>query len=372
MRITFVLPYAGLSGGTRVLAIYAQRLRRRGHHLTVVSTPPFQLPFHRKLKAFLRGKGWPRTEHEPSHFDGLDVPHHVIDRWRDVTDADVPDADVVVATWWLTAHGVAKLSPQKGAKALFIQGYEVVPGQSNPQLDATWRMPFHKITISQWLVELAKDRFADPVVSHVPNGVDTQQFHAPPRGKQPCPTVGMLYAPGGFKDCPTSFAAIELARRQRPELRLIAFGAYRPEPSLPLPPNTEFYYRPSQDSIKDLYARCDVWLCGSAREGFHLPPLEAMACRCPVVSTAVGGPLDIIREGENGHLVPIADSASLADRLLRVLALPQPQWLAMSDAAYQTALRFNWDDATTAFEAALQLAIERNARGQLKPLLPQP
>ena len=36
-----------------------------------------------------------------------------------------------------------------------------------------------------------------------------------------------------------------------------------------------------------------------------------MACRCPVVSHRVGGSVDIIEEGINGHLVDIGDADGL-------------------------------------------------------------
>jgi glycosyltransferase involved in cell wall biosynthesis len=90
-----------------------------------------------------------------------------------------------------------------------------------------------------------------------------------------------------------------------------------------------------------------------------------MACRCPVVSTRCGGPLDIIEEGVNGHLVNVKDDVALADRVLRVLNLPDSEWMRMSDAAHQTASRFTWDDATDLFERALHRAIERTHRGEL-------
>src|SRR5437879_5556568 len=92
MRITFVLPHAGLSGGVRVLAIYAERLRQRGHRVSVVSTPP-PPDFARRLRSLLRGRGWPSSAaSDPSWFDGIGVPHRVLERVRPVTDADVPDA----------------------------------------------------------------------------------------------------------------------------------------------------------------------------------------------------------------------------------------------------------------------------------------
>ncbi len=80
---------------------------------------------------------------------------------------------------------------------------------------------------------------------------------------------------------------------------------------------------------------------------------------------ARGGPLDIIEEGVNGHLVNVKDVGALAAQALRVLNLPGEDWRKMSEAAYRTATRYSWNDATDRFENALQLAVERNMRGEL-------
>jgi glycosyltransferase involved in cell wall biosynthesis len=105
-------------------------------------------------------------------------------------------------------------------------------------------------------------------------------------------------------------------------------------------------------------------LCGSNREGFHLPPLEAMACRCPVVSTRVGGPLDIVKDGLNGYLVDIADDEALVRRALQILTGTESEWKAMSDAAYKTATDYTWEDATDQFEDALIRATRMRAGSQ--------
>ncbi len=362
MKITFVLPFAGLAGGIRVVATYADRLKKRGHEVFVVSLPADRISPIEQIKSLIKGKGW-LSYKEGSHFDGLDVPHKVIERWRPITDADVPDADVVIATWWETAEWVANMSEAKGAKAYFIQHHEVFEGMPKEKVEATWSLPMHKITISKWLIELAQERYGDNNVSFVPNSVDTEQFYAPPRGKQPIPTVGMLYAPIGWKGCDVSLKAFSLAAQKIPNLRLVAFGVFDPSPEMPFPEDTQYFKQPAQDTIKDIYASCDAWLCGSWSEGFHLPPLEAMACRCPVVSTRVGGPLDIVKEGVNGYLVPLGDSTALADKLTHILSLSEAEWRAMSDAAYATATEYSWDDATELFEAALHTAIERKQRG---------
>ena len=290
-----------------------------------------------------------------SHFDGLSLRHVEVTPYRPISDCDVPDGDVVIATWWETAEWVAALSPSKGTKAYFIQHHELLfDGVPRERCAATWHLPMHKITISKWLVKLARETYGDDDATLVPNSVDTDQFNAPPRGRQPFPTVGFLYSTTGFKGCSVSIKALDIVRRKFPDLRIIAFGAEPVAEHLPLPANSEFHQRPQQSAIKDLYARCDVWLCGSFSEGFHLPPLEAMACRCPVVSTEVGGSLDVIEEGVNGHLVPVGNSEALADRLIRVLSMPPDAWKIMSDAALKTAYSYSWDDAAVLLEEKLE------------------
>ena len=364
MRITFVLPVAGLQGGLRVIAIYAERLTRRGHKVVLVSVP-MTVPIRSKIKSLVLGRGWPREGRGVSHVDGIGVEHRVLDRIRPVDDSDVPDAEVVVATYYRTAYGVNSLSAAKGAKAIFIQGYEAEKGELNEELDVTWRMPMHKIVVSKWLVGLAKDRFGDSQVSHVANSVDSGLFYAPPRGKSHIPTVGLLHHNAPLKGCATSIKALRRVARELSSLRVVSFGAEHPTFNVRLPRFAEFHHQPPQNKLRELYAQCDVWLCGSNVEGFHLPPLEAMACRCPVVSTRVGGPLDIIREGVNGYLVEPGDVEGLADRVLKVLRLPSEEWVAMSNAAFNTAGGYTWDDATELFERALDLCVERQKRGEL-------
>jgi glycosyltransferase involved in cell wall biosynthesis len=361
MRITFVLPYAGLSGGIRVLAIYADRLKRRGHDVFVVSTPRRTPTLRQRLAQVLRGEGLRQPTLQPSHFDTVDVPHKRVKANRKVTEADVPDADVVVATWWETAEWAAGWSPAKGAKAYLIQHHEVFDYLPIQRVKATYRSPFHKIVVSKWLADLMRCEYGDEQVSLVLNSVDTQQFHAPQRGKQPVPTVGFVYSEAAWKGCQVNLNAIAIAAQKIPNLRVIAFGEIEPSDALPLPPNTTYVRSPAQQDIKDLYAQCDAWLCSSFSEGFGLPVVEAMACRCPIVSTEVGGPIDLIQRGVNGYLVPIGDAQRLAEGIEKILRLPDAQWREMSDAAYQTVVQYSWDDATDRLEAALAEAIRRNA-----------
>src|SRR4029078_549391 len=126
---------------------------------------------------------------------------------------------------------------------------------------------------------------------------------------------------------------------------------------LPLPPDTTHFESPPQDSIRSIYALGDFWLCPSLAEGSHLPPLEAMACRTPVISTNVGGPMDILSDGLNGFLIPDFEAWSISQAIEKAFELTHREWQSMSEAAYRTAHSYTWDDATDLFEAALFRAI---------------
>lgn len=54
-------------------------------------------------------------------------------------------------------------------------------------------------------------------------------------------------------------------------------------------------------------------------ESFGLTNIEAMACGLPVIAANTGGPRDVVRDGDNGLLVPPNDPKSLAAALERVL-----------------------------------------------------
>ena len=330
--------------------------------MTVVSTPLCLPPLTVRVKSFLRGRGWPRPARtSASHLDDVAVEHYRIERFRPINDGDLPDADVVIATWWETAEWVAALSPAKGAKAHFIQGHEVdLPGQPAARVAATWRLPLHRILCSRWLVELARTQYGDALTSYVPCGIDTFRFSVPPRVKQQRPTAGMVYADQQIKGCDIALAAFARAAKRIPGLRLVAFGSVTPGEALPLPSEAEFIWRPAQQLIPQLYARCDAWLWPSRREGFGLPILEAMACRTPVIATPAGAAPELL-SGGGGVLVPPEDPESFAAAIEKVCGLSDSEWRAMSDRARTVASSHTWEHSVPLFEAALELAIQRTS-----------
>jgi glycosyltransferase involved in cell wall biosynthesis len=96
-----------------------------------------------------------------------------------------------------------------------------------------------------------------------------------------------------------------------------------------------------------------VWFCASRSEGFGLPPLEAMACGCAVVSTDCGGPSDFISSGVNGFLVPVGDREQLSLRILQLLDDDDLRSRFVT-ASQATLDQFPWSGAIDRFEEALE------------------
>ncbi|GHE39798.1 glycosyltransferase family 4 protein [Sphingobacterium griseoflavum] len=72
--------------------------------------------------------------------------------------------------------------------------------------------------------------------------------------------------------------------------------------------------------IESAYRQHAMLAMTSRYEGLPMALLEAQACGLPLVAYACKcGPRDIIRDGENGFLVPEGDKATLTERLLRLM-----------------------------------------------------
>lgn len=355
MRITFILPVAGLGGGTRVVATYARLLQERGHEVFSVSQP-WQPPKGLK-QTVKRMIGWSaaRPPARTPLLDFLGPRHVVLDRQRPPTTADVPNADIIVATWWETAEWVAALPPSKGRKFYLLQDYEVFSNLPRQRVIATFDLPLTKIAVSSYIRDEITKNHGTPVPHMVCNSVDLAQFDALPRPKPSDPTFGFLYTITERKRIGLAIDALRLAKEHLPDLKAEVFGAAPPDPSLPLPGWMTYHLAPSQTDIPKIYARCNAWLFTSEKEGFGLPILEAMACRTPVLATHAGAAPDLIN-GTNGTLLP-SDPQAFANEILRMAKMSPAEWRTMSDAAYQTPRSWTWEDATDRLETLFRQAL---------------
>jgi len=348
-----------MSGGIKVCAVYAQKLAGLGHEVTVITPKKRFLNIKHQIKRVLKGTNWlSKKEQMKNHFELLGVEVKYVNESSPLQNESIPDADIIIATWWETAEWVNSFSKEKGEKVYFVQGYEAYDFLPVERVKATYRMPFHKITIATWLAGILRQDYGSSEVFLVPNSVDLEQFYANKRQKQDVPTIGFLFSELEIKGVGITLKVIENLRLKIPELRVITFGTSKPL-TIELPEFIELTVNPEQDNIRFLYQQCDVWLCCSLIEGFGLTILEAMACRTPAVSTKCGGPEDIIIDDNNGYLCEISDIQALTDATIKVLTCSNEEWLRLSENAYQHAVKYTWDDATALFEKKLLQVIRK-------------
>lgn len=362
LRITWILGRTNLSGGVRVVKQLAEHMALRGHCCTIAYLPermPWPPPWRVRTWARHAASAWRTRGKDRHHLVDAAVRTIEIDADR-IEAHHVPDADVVIGTWWETMEWIARWPKEKGARAYLVQHHELHGGDPR-RVRATYRMPALKLTVATWLRDLMRDAYGDPDAVLVPNGIDFDQFDAPPRERSTPPTVGVMTSLTDWKRTDLAFEAIRIAQARLPSLRVLAFGAEQPRRELCWPDHFEFVLRPSQKDLASLYARCDAWLLPSDSEGFGLPGLEAAACRCPVIATRCGGPEDFVDDGSSGFLVCCGDAASMAKRILDVVGASDEAWRRMSDASYALSRRFSWPYSARTLERALLKHLGRAA-----------
>lgn len=125
------------------------------------------------------------------YFNELDIIQTFAANPGPIRDSDVPDADVIIATWWETAFSVASLSPSKGKKFHFIQGHEVHRHLPKNISRVRYYPPLKKITVPQWLADVMAEEYGGYEVNLVENSVDTGILYAPLRDKNSALTVAV-------------------------------------------------------------------------------------------------------------------------------------------------------------------------------------
>jgi glycosyltransferase involved in cell wall biosynthesis len=170
-------------------------------------------------------------------------------------------------------------------------------------------------------------------------GIDHERFRPGPGDE--AREDFLLYPALGWphKNHATLFAAFALLRARRPGLRLVLTGYEGP-----VPDGAEARGRVLADELVSLYRRAAALVFPSLYEGFGQPPLEAMACGCPVACSNAASLPEVV--GDAARLFDPESPEDIATAVEDVLDHPH-EW---AERGLERAQLFSWDACARAHE----------------------
>lgn len=229
------------------------------------------------------------------------------------------------------------------------------------------------IAISQVIAKHMMDNFRVPYrrIKLIYRGVDLDKFkyREPDESPKREFVIGIIGRLSPIKGHTYFLRAVSKVIKLIPRLKVLIVGDAPPEKSrykqeledlvrrLGLSRYVEFLGR--RNDIPEILSRMDVLvLATTTQEGFGRVIIEAFAAGVPAVATSVGGVTEIIRDGDNGLLVPPEDSQAMSEAIIKLLKdrrlsreLAQK---ARKDAEEKYTLDKMVDDTIKVYEEALE------------------
>jgi len=253
-------------------------------------------------------------------------------RWRDpALEILAPDCALVLLSGNRALYRNALRSILPGRPRVYVQHSMFYDGQAPAwrRLVRRWMLPrlldgvdaIVRVSHGALPLELRGKR-----VHTIHNGVDAERFRPSPRHFGGPPRT-LLMVGSLTKNKNQELAIRALAKL--PEMRLVLAGrgpdeARQRELARRLGVADRVQFCGFVADPAECYARADVFLMLSRHEGLPLALLEAMASGLPVVATRMGGVAEVVRDREDGLLLPaLATPEDVADRLSRLSRQPE-------------------------------------------------
>jgi len=326
-HISFVLSSLNRSGGSRVTVEMGNRLVERGYAVRILhmKTRPSMRRIVRAGLLRMRGldyKDW------GTEFEGD------LELFGDLNEVVFDRNEVVIGVGTEAIPSLRNLH-QEVMKVRFCHGLALnKPVQSRH----AWSGAMPTIAVSGTLAPALKELGCERFIGVVPNGIRTDCYYDEGRERD---GIGMVFGTHYNKAPEDSLELLSLIMQRWPEMPLYVFGESKRPSILP----EKYYYRyPSVDKARELYNRSKVWLMASRMEGLPGPSLEAMACGAAFISTDNLGSAEVVRDGENGVLVPVGHPKAFLEPT-NLLLSDETRRRKLVESARRTVAHFSWDRA---------------------------
>ncbi|MCS1350155.1 glycosyltransferase family 4 protein [Mechercharimyces sp. CAU 1602] len=300
MRV--VIPVAALhtGGGCKVLVELANALQSKGHETIIVipKKAPIDYPIHCELYKV----------------PALDKEY-------------IPFGDIVLPNFYTTFIPAYAAWPQQCVR--WSLGFEPLWVSNKELARWTYQQGIPIISISHWLARKIKNISKDPVYT-VNLGVDRKQFY-PAHPYKKTRKIGSRtilyiardpkagYALKGFDDF---VKALKILKKIYPHPFHVNMICTEGLLSLPKGISYQTFKPKGVAGMVRLYRNADLFVSTSWFEGFSIPPLEAMSCGTPVITTNSGGILDFCHHLKNAYVAEGKNPRAIAMGIKFMLERP--------------------------------------------------
>jgi len=300
-----------VSGGIRIIINIANGLAKKGHSVSIIvpdyaSISPFELESSIEIRIIpTKGKGVYRK-----------FFYYIILCFISTKNSDVAIATGYKTPYYLFLSKIINISSihlfyliqhyeplshvQYLSKSKFIKSVLYIIAKFS------YKVPMRKIAVSSWI----KDQISDNSIKVINNGIDLSIFtpNKKNNNKKNKFIIGTIGRLAKWKGYDFFLDAISSLNSNKIEVLVLS----QDDLKLPNGIKARIIKAANDKQIADFYRQCDIFVFTSFIEGFGLPPLEAMACGVPVITTDCGGIRDFANDS-NAILVPAGDARSIAN-----------------------------------------------------------
>ncbi len=359
IKVAVVLPGPSRRpiGGYKIIYEYIKRLANFGYNfdifypLALLSTSKKKLRFQRELMKFgiynqlcpfWKWFNFDRSIHRIRH----------IVRPR-LSFLDLENYNIIIVSSVETAYLVNNLKLNKPVLYM-IQHFENW-NMSDDNVIASYKFErFYNVVVSKWLMNILRENNA-PIFLYLPDPIDHSIFRMEIKPEdRMVKSIAMMYDRRKWKGSDKGIISLNLLKQEHLNLQVSLFGVDARPKFIPM--WMKYYKTPPLTKLVEIYNQNAIFLSTSEKEGFGLPPAEAMACGSCVVTADSGGVLDFCLNGKTSIIVPSNNPENFV-KAVNDLFTNDKKRISIAYNGHNYIKKFNWNKNIAKINHALKYLI---------------